>query len=144
MLRITGNSPSQLPPALPQQTLTSQRSAGMDQQYTNPSGDKTQFLFVQNVSIRVYPHHLSTSAEAVCHYISECPEELQQVPWAVGLQDQVHGQTFGLTVQHPHHILVFTHCGVEKDPIHKLLDFELVGAICVDRVRARGKKKIHI
>lgn len=66
----------------------------------------------------------------MCHsYISECPEEVKEVPWAVGVQDQIHGQTLGLTVQHLHHVVMFTHCGMEQEPLHKLLSFGVVGAI---------------
>ena len=64
-------------------------------------------------------------------YISEGPEEVEQVPWAVRIQDQIHGQAFGLTVQHPDHVLMFTHFGLEVDPIHKLLSFRLVGTIYI-------------
>ncbi len=62
-------------------------------------------------------------------YISESPEVVKEVPRAAGIQDQIHVQTLGLTVQHPHHILMFTHCGMEEDPVHKLLSFRLLGAI---------------
>ena len=43
----------------------------------------------------------------------------------------MHGQTLRLTEQHLHHILVFTHCGMEEEPLHKLLSFMLVGAIYI-------------
>ncbi len=65
------------------------------------------------------------------HYISECPEEVKEVSGAAGLQHQIHGQTLGLTVQHPHHILMFTHSGMEEDPLHKFLSLRQVGAVYI-------------
>lgn len=62
--------------------------------------------------------------------ISERPQEAEQVSGAAGLQDQGRGLSLGLTEQHLHHVLVSAHCGVEEDPVHKLLRFRRLAAVC--------------
>lgn len=68
-------------------------------------------------------------SEALRVYVSEAPEEVQEVSRTAGLQHQAHWQGLDATVQHSHHVLMSAHGGVEMGPLHKLLSFGLVGGI---------------
>lgn len=52
--------------------------------------------------------------------LPQCPQKVQQVPWAAGLQHQVHGQLLGLAEQHPHQVLMPAHHSMELGPSSKL------------------------